>query len=256
MGRARQRIYTPPRHVRPVQRMRSISNVRLIGIGDSCDAVEFLLARHRMNIQVDELRNDFAVTHVTATTHGFEDGSLPTRHTSFYTFIPNQFRRQSRLAEDFGRRFPARYRMTHTCLKALEYVMRSFDTLATAGRSRNIWSSSMLNDPPPRIVLPPLLYPVMKQVYIRLLTSSFSNIADRILLQPIGHTSMRAIMEYPQPPALTFIVSESIHNSLTPNACAQYVRRRLLTATATPAPPTSSATTVNNTVPAAPVSGS
>lgn len=106
MGRARQRIYTPPRHVRPVQRMRSIFNICLIGIGDSCDAVEFLLARHRMNIQVDELRNDFAVTHVTATTHGFEDGSLPTRHTSFYTFIPNQFRRQSRLAEDFGRRFP------------------------------------------------------------------------------------------------------------------------------------------------------
>lgn len=151
---------------------------------------------------------------------------------------------------------PARYRMTHTCLKALEYVMRSFDTLATAGRSRNIWSSSMLNDPPPRIVLPPLLYPVMKQVYIRLLTSSFSNIADRISLQPVGHTSMRAIMEYPQPPALTFIARESIHNSLTPNACAQYVRRRLLTATATPAPPTSSATTVNSTVPAAPVSGS
>ena len=86
--------------------MRSISNVRLIGIGDSCDAVEFLLARHRMNIQVAELRNDFAVTHVTATTHGFEDGSLPTRHTSFYTFIPNQIRRQSRLAEDFGWRFP------------------------------------------------------------------------------------------------------------------------------------------------------
>lgn len=59
-----------------------------------------------MNIQVDELRNDFAVAHVTATVHGFEDGSLPARHTSFYTFIPNQFRRQSRLAEDFGRRFP------------------------------------------------------------------------------------------------------------------------------------------------------
>ena len=75
----------------------------------------------------------------------------------------------------------------------------------------------MLNDPPPRIVLPPLLYPVMKQVYIRLLTSSFSNIADRILLQPVGHTSMRAIMEHPQPPALTFIVRESIHNSFTSN---------------------------------------
>lgn len=84
-----------PRHARPVQRIRSISNVRLIGINDSCDVVEFLLARHRMNIQVDEFRNDFAVAHVTATVHGFEDGSLPTRHTSLYTFIPNQFRRQS-----------------------------------------------------------------------------------------------------------------------------------------------------------------
>ena len=146
-------------------------------------------------------------------------------------------------------------------IRVVNYVNTLSDTLSSGlvnviSDPRNIWSSSMLNDPPPRIVLPPLLCPVMKQVYIRLLTSSFSNIADRISLQPVGHTSMRAIMEYPQPPALTFIASESIHNSLTPNACAQYVRRRLLTATATPAPPTSSATTVNSTVPAAPVSGS
>ena len=72
--------------------MRSISNICLIGIDDSCDVVEFLLARHRMNIQVDEFRNDFAVTHVTATIHGFEDGGLPTSHTAFDALVPDQIR--------------------------------------------------------------------------------------------------------------------------------------------------------------------
>ena len=62
--------------------------------------------RQRTLIPRRKLRYDLTIGHGVAAAHRLDGRILPPRHTALDTLVTNQFRRQTRFAEDLGGRLP------------------------------------------------------------------------------------------------------------------------------------------------------